>query len=1105
VPRVLSFAHSNARALGTALALSLYASGPAAAQTPRDSTALADSAKALVARAEAASNLGTRDASLRGIELHTQAAALYRSAGDRASEANSLLAIGFAKRLLGRPDSARALYERALIVARDHGAREVLGRILNAIGGLQSALGQRDSALVAHQEALAIARELGDRVGEIEALNSLGITQSRLAHPDSALFYSRSSLQIARELGHRKHEGSALSNIGFVHREVGRLDSTLVYYQQALAIARELNAPRDIAAVLSNLGLIHSDQGRLDSALVYWREVLEIQRAAGDLSGQAVTLNNIAAMHMRLGRPDSGVAMWSRALEITREVKDRPGEGNALNNLGYAHYMLGRPDSAGVYLHQAIEIAREVGDRRQEALLLGNVGGLHSRLGRPDSALVYFRQAVRLAREVGNRSTEATHLRSIGDAHMDRGRPDSALIYHQAALEMKRALGDREGEGHIFNSIGSVYLKLGRLDSSLVYFRNALRIRRLVGNRTDVGGSLNNLARLYFNQALAIAREVRFPTGEASVLNSIGEIHRERGRSDSALIYLTQALAISGEIKDPATNAATLNNIGLLHNARGQPDSALVYLHRALEMRRALRNRLDVASSFLNIGGTLYRYPLVRDLRSAVAYFDSSAAVRASVAVHVGSDPGQVSFAETFTDLFRFWTLAWLARAPEVGSKVAALSSLAATERGRAQALLSLMRVTTGNPGAGTVQQSGANLAEEGARLVEAVISTGATGLNYASLGDTLIVWLIEPTGEVSMARQVISRDSLASLVGSLRAGLGADDPNTRDRLAMQGGPQLEMRLDDERPLRRRGLQYAAAAARDLAHVLLPPTLAARLPDSAEIVIVPQGVLATVPFAALPLGRGSQSAAPFANGYTIRYAPSLAALGQAEARPALKNRSEIPDALVVGNPVMPAVATHTGERHQLAPLPGAEAEARTVAEQLGAGVIPPEAATENAIRRRLPRAPLVHLATHGYAYATDARARQSFVALAPDSLHDGFLTVGEILDDSTLTVAAELVVLSACQTGMGDLKEAEGTIGLQRAFLAKGARSVLVSLWSVSDEVTQELMGRFYAHWLEDDDRPSKAKALWRAQDDVRRGGFDHPRFWAAFQLVGAN
>ena len=79
-------------------------------------------------------------------------------------------------------------------------------------------------------------------------------------------------------------------------------------------------------------------------------------------------------------------------------------------------------------------------------------------------------------------------------------------------------------------------------------------------------------------------------------------------------------------------------------------------------------------------------------------------------------------------------------------------------------------------------------------------------------------------------------------------------------------------------------------------------------------------------------------------------------------------------------------------------------------------------------------------------------------------------------------------------------------MGLQRAFLAKGARSVLVSLWSVSDEATRLLMERFYTHWLDDEDSPSKAEALRRAEDDVRSTqGFEHPRFWAAFQLVGAS
>jgi CHAT domain-containing protein len=201
---------------------------------------------------------------------------------------------------------------------------------------------------------------------------------------------------------------------------------------------------------------------------------------------------------------------------------------------------------------------------------------------------------------------------------------------------------------------------------------------------------------------------------------------------------------------------------------------------------------------------------------------------------------------------------------------------------------------------------------------------------------------------------------------------------------------------------------------------------------------------------------------------------------------------------------MPKLASFSGTLIQLAPLPQARIEAKWLAARLGAVSLTAAAATEATVRSRLPRAPLVHLATHGYAFSSDARARQSFVALAPGQGHDGVLSVGEVLDDPSLKLSAELVVLSACQTGLGDLKQAEGTVGLQRAFLARGARSVLVSLWSVSDVVTNLLMKRCYTHWL-GDHRPSKAAALRLAQNDVRAmPGYQHPRFWAAFQLVGA-
>jgi CHAT domain-containing protein len=166
-------------------------------------------------------------------------------------------------------------------------------------------------------------------------------------------------------------------------------------------------------------------------------------------------------------------------------------------------------------------------------------------------------------------------------------------------------------------------------------------------------------------------------------------------------------------------------------------------------------------------------------------------------------------------------------------------------------------------------------------------------------------------------------------------------------------------------------------------------------------------------------------------------------------------------------------------------------------------------ATKARVVAVLPQAALVHFGTHGRAFGSEAEARSSFVVLAPDTADDGLLTVAEVAD--SLRLSAELVVLLACQTGLGDIKETEGTIGLQRAFLARGARSVLVSLWQVDTAATDVLIREFYEQWL--DRRTGKAEALRLAQMKVSKewtigrspGRRLNPYWWAGFQLVGAH
>jgi hypothetical protein len=398
----------------------------------------------------------------------------------------------------------------------------------------------------------------------------------------------------------------------------------------------------------------------------------------------------------------------------------------------------------------------------------------------------------------------------------------------------------------------------------------------------------------------------------------------------------------------------------------------------------------------------------------------------------------------------------------------------------------------------------GADLGAEARALITPLLRTHTAMLYYASVRDTLVAWLLTPAGTLRIfALGALTTNELGTLVATLRDGLGADA--ARLRMARSA----EQERGPTRGLGTGGAtaDRAQAALRAFSARLLPKDLASIVAAGSEVVIVPYGALGLVPFAALPVPGDTM---PLGVRYAIRYAPSLRALDRRDT-----SASESSRALVVGDPAMPIVPLADGRRAQLAPLPGAAAEARWVASHLGTTMLTGRAATETAVRRQLPRAHLVHLATHGLAFGSDARVRDSYVALAPDSLNDGRLTLGEIADDPGLSLSADLVVLSACQTGLGDLKQAEGTVGFQRALLARGARSVLVSLWSVDDRATSLLMQRFYTHWRGLDGHPpmNKAESLRRAQQELRswrpkRGApppFAAPQYWAAFQLVGSS
>ena len=862
-------------------------------------------------------------------------------------------------------------------------------------------------------------------------------------------------------------------------------------------IAQERGSQRaalDSAARLDSLAGQAAARGKRDDLVEAARLFglaadLYDRAGAGGKQGEAVA--NAGSMYNAVGRSDSAIVNFRRALPLLRAANDRENEGATLILLGQAFHGRGELDSALAYYREGLTVARATGNRKNEGVLLNNFGIAYNALGRPDSAIAYLTRALTVRRELKDRLGEGVTLNNLARVEQTLGRYESAITYLRQSLVARREVKDRAGEGTTLNNIGFAFDLLHRPDSALVYYRQALVPLREVGRRPTIAITLTNIGRAY----------------------------TATGKADSALAYIREGLATARDVGDKTGESWALVDLGNAFDALNQPDSALASYRAGLAVLRTVGDRSREGDALSRIGFILQRSGSAQ-LKSAVAYYDSAASVRAAVGSSAGGDANRLTFAEQDVHLFERWALAWLARGPEVGDQVAARASLAAVERGRAQALLDLLRDSRRGAGRATTPQApsvapGADLAVEGETLARTVSQTAKASLTFLSTQDTLIAWLIDEQGGVAVARSAVSQDSIAALVATLRAGLAVDDAAIGSRVAMRGSPPLETPAPSPGPTERtyrRGLRYAEPAAVALAGLLIPEAFVGRLPKSGELVIVAPGPLALLPFATLPLGRTNTLASPFGNGLAIRYAPSLAALAESERRPAAiasrepaALRATLKEALVVGNPSMPSLTSFDGRAVALAPLPAAGAEAAWVAGQLGATALTGAQATESGVRQRLPEAPIVHLATHGYAYASGERARQSFVALAPGEGNDGLLTVGEMLDTGGPALRAELVVLSACQTGLGDLKQAEGTVGLQRAFLGRGARSVLVSLWSVGDAATEALMKRFYTHWLHDRDAPTKAEALRRAQEDVRKmAGFDHPRFWAGFQLVGA-
>ncbi|NER51908.1 MAG: CHAT domain-containing protein [Symploca sp. SIO1A3] len=338
-----------------------------------------------------------------------------------------------------------------------------------------------------------------------------------------------------------------------------------------------------------------------------------------------------------------------------------------------------------------------------------------------------------------------------------------------------------------------------------------------------------------------------------------------------------------------------------------------------------------------------------------------------------------------------------------------------------------------------------------------------ATLVEYSVIEKTLLIWVVKPSGEVAYEKVNLQplETSLANLVTSSRRAIGV-----RGRGSIATVP---------RGTSNQGLEQ-------LYQVLISP-IAQFLPTNPEerVIFIPHQQLFLVPFPALIDTSGKY----LIEKHTILTAPAIQVLQLTQ-----QQQVSGKDVLVVGNPTMPSVGIPP---QQLPPLPGAEVEAKAIAQLLQTSALTGNQATETAVKQQMNSARIIHLATHGllddFGYGIPGA-----IALTPTVEDDGLLAAGEIFE---MKLSAELVVLSACDTGKGEIT-GDGVIGLSRSLMAAGVPKIIVSLWSVPDTPTAELMKEFYLNWQLSVD---KAQALRQAMLTTMQQ-YPNPKDWGAFMLI---
>ncbi|HLH44948.1 MAG TPA: CHAT domain-containing protein [Bryobacteraceae bacterium] len=876
--------------------------------------------------------------------------------------------------------------------------------------------------------------------------------------PSQRLPLLLSAQPILRDLGDRDEELQNAIRIAFCLHKLHQEEKAAAAFSQAYDLAEGWGAHYFSGIILHTVAGLLEERGELEESIrlnARAKALLELYPLDAEYFE---ILRHIGDAYRRRGRIEEAAAEYENLRCAAIRERAHPFEGFALRYLGDLYTELGDYFKALEYQSESFEIFDQLGRadkgyRDASGASLTRIGKIYAALGDYETAESHFRRALRIAMDVRDWDPqERVHI-ELGTLYLQTSQARQALeelTKAQMAGEKNRQLVF--GPPTLLN-IGRAYSQLDRLPEAMRSMTESLRAAQRLGMRAE----------------------------QAEALGELGAAHLRAGALNLAEGYLSQSLAIAESIDSLRLIVPARLGLADLEEARRNRRQSLEHLMKGIQALEEIRSRIPGSS--LRAGLQLQSWSVYERARDLLA------------------EEGNGEEAFRLAEAGR--ARAMLDLIVEGGAQIT--KGLSSREQERHLALVaavsraSAAMLNDSSPAG----REAVNMAERNLR--QWVAETYRTNPEYSQLHYPVPY-------DLQQARATLPDDETAIVEFALGERRSSAWVVRRSGFLMAELPQrgvLEAAVSAIReamchPPKSTGAWEAYQTEAQALYGMLVAPFESHLRGVRRLVVVPDGLLYYLPFETLQ-HRGRYLVEDF----TIVYAPSASAYGNlADVWRRRVRKTPQRELLAFGDSVfgqtsatVRSVLVRNGV--SLGRLP----YTRDEVEKIGALYPPAQRktylgaeATEDALKREmLPRFRRIHFATH--AVIDERMPIRSGVLLAPGSQgEDGLLTMAEIFN---LELDADLVVLSACQTGLGQLVRGEGMVGLTRAIFYAGSPRVAVSLWEVNDIATARLMEAFYREMR---DGESPAMALRKAKLSFLRGnaaGLRHPYFWAPFVLVG--